>query len=193
MTAVETLFDLLRERGAARHGMEAVSQLEHALQCATLAEEEGGDAALITAALLHDVGHLLHAVEDVAAIAGGNDRHQSLGSAYLAHWFGRAVAEPVALHVDAKRYLCAAEQSYRGVLSAASIESLARQGGALEADAAEAFLLNPHGRDAVRLRRWDDRAKVKGLATPPLDHFREYVAASVAIGERAAGAQPWAR
>ena len=54
---IETLFE---RHGAIEYDGEGVTQLEHALQGAYLAEQEGASDALITATLLHDLGLLLN-------------------------------------------------------------------------------------------------------------------------------------
>ena len=176
MSPVDRIFATLETAGKARYGMEAINQLEHALQCATLAEEDGADAALITAALLHDIGHLIHKLDDAAA-QGVDDRHEALGEKLVRRWFGEGVVRPIALHVDAKRYLCAVEGPYFDHLSPASVRSLELQGGPFARDEAEEFIARAGAPEAVRLRRWDDDAKVKDLATAPLSHFRPYVEA----------------
>src|SRR5579863_69395 len=105
--------DFLDEIGAAfaRHGGdlygERVTQLDHALQCAALAEAEGADEALIAAALLHDYGHLFEGRGDAAERDGRDLRHEAHGARALGRWFGPPVTRPIALHVAAKRYLCA--------------------------------------------------------------------------------------
>src|SRR3954447_283289 len=114
MDVVGTLADLFETRGKAMYFGEAVTEAEHALQAAHLAEDDGADDALVSAALLHDVGHLLHHLGEDAADRGIDDRHEDVGRAWLAKWFGPAVAEPVRLHVAAKRYLCAVHPTYLG-------------------------------------------------------------------------------
>lgn len=175
---IDEVFGILEEAGPARYGMEAINQLEHALQCAWLAEQDGASPALITAALLHDIGHLIHKL-GYAAERGIDDRHEELGRKYLRKYFDDAVVDPVAMHVDAKRYLCATEPSYFSTLSAGSVRSLELQGGPFEPDAARRFAARQYGRDAVRLRRWDEGAKVRDLQTPNLDHFRDYAKSSL--------------
>lgn len=169
------VFELFRHRGSSQYGHEAVTQLEHALQAAMFAERDGGDAALITAALLHDVGHLLHALPDHAPGQGIDDHHETAAANWLAKRFGPVVVEPVRLHVAAKRYLCAVEPEYREVLSGPSLVSLELQGGLLSDAEREEFESSVYCAAAVRLRRWDDAAKVVGLATPPLEHFAQYI------------------
>jgi gamma-butyrobetaine dioxygenase len=176
MAAIEQAF---QRRGQDHYG-EGVSQEQHALQAAWLAEQAGAPAALIVAALLHDVGHLLHELPEDIADQDVDTQHESLGSAWLSQYFGREVSEPVRLHVAAKRYLCAVEPGYLDCLSAASQQSLALQGGPLDTAAAASFRAEPAADAAVALRRWDDEAKVIGLATPGLDHFRGLVAAALA-------------
>jgi len=166
---------LFRLRGDSQYGGEAVTQLEHALQAATFAEREGAGPALIAAALLHDVGHLLHDLPQDAPDHGVDDRHESLAAAWLAARFGPAVAAPVALHVAAKRYLCAVDREYFGRLSAPSVQSLGLQGGPMTPEEAQQFETRPFFQHAVRLRRWDDAAKIVGMTTPDLDHFARYL------------------
>jgi phosphonate degradation associated HDIG domain protein len=178
MDPVERIRERLVRFGGAEYGGERVTQLEHALQCAALAEASGAGAALISAALLHDIGHLLHDVGPEAAERGLDDRHEVLGGDWLAHWFGEDVAGPVRLHVDAKRYLTATDPGYLAMLSPASVRSLALQGGPFSGDAAAGFIARPHAAAAVRLRRWDEAAKIPGRPTPDLAHFARYLEAS---------------
>ena len=135
---------------------EPVTQKEHALQCGWLAEREGAAAALVVAALLHDVGHLLSSESEDAADRGIDQLHQDAGQRWLSQFFGPDVTEPVRLHVDAKRYLCATDPDYYAALSEASRQSLRLQGGPLRSSDLSAFAEQPFAMDAVRLRRWDD-------------------------------------
>jgi phosphonate degradation associated HDIG domain protein len=167
--------DLFRERGGSRYGHEAVTQLGHALQSAWLAESQGAGAELIAAALLHDVGHLLHELPADAPDHGVDDRHEELGRRWLEAHFPVSVVEPVRLHVEAKRYLCAVEPSYLGLLSSPSVQSLALQGGPMSAEEVRAFEANPYYRAAVTVRRWDDEAKDPTLEPPGVEHFAQYL------------------
>lgn len=150
-----------------------VTQLEHALQGAALAEAAGAPDALIAAALLHDVGHLL-----LDEHMGNGDflledrRHEELGADFLQNLsFPQSVVEPIRLHVPAKRYLCASDGAYWDGLSSASQRSLDVQGGAFSDAEAASFIARPHAPSAADVRRWDDRAKGAGVATPQLEHF----------------------
>jgi phosphonate degradation associated HDIG domain protein len=170
---------LFADHGAAAYHGEEVSQLEHALQAAHLAEHDGQPATVIAAALLHDVGHLLHGLGEACATQGIDDRHEELGVRLLAKGFGPEVTEPVRLHVEAKRYLCKTKAMYILGLSLASIRSLELQGGPMSPEEVREFEQNPHFGAAVAVREYDDRAKVVGLATPPFAHFRPYLEASL--------------
>lgn len=167
---VETLRALFQAGGHLSYG-ERVSQLDHALQGAQLAEAEGADDELVCAVLLHDLGHLLHRDAAQAFAAGDDDKHELLGARYLARWFGPGVVEPIAWHVQAKRYLCAVEAGYHASLSPVSQRTLAIQGGAMSAAEIADFEGLSHHRRAVAVRRWDDAAKEAGATTRPLDHF----------------------
>jgi phosphonate degradation associated HDIG domain protein len=176
--AVAAVLRLFRERGDAAYVGEAVSQTEHALQTALLAERAGAGSALVAAALLHDVGHLLHGRGEDCAEHGIDAHHEGLGARWLARHFGADVTEPVRLHVAAKRYLCAAEPGYLDALSPASLLSLRLQGGPFSPEEARRFRAGPHAEAALALRRWDEEAKVPGLATPDLEHFRPHLEAA---------------
>lgn len=173
------LAELYATRGE-RHYGEGVNQRQHGLQAARLAEQEGADGALVIAALLHDIGHLLHKQGEDAAGRGIDTRHEAMGAGWLRRFFGEAVCEPIRLHVEAKRYLCAVESGYFEGLSPASKLSLSLQGGIMTPDEAESFIALPWAREAVRLRRWDEGAKVPGQTTPDFAHFEGHIAAALA-------------
>lgn len=176
---VDEVMALLVENGAHRYGGEPVSQLEHALQCAQQAEAEDARDELVIAALLHDLGHLLHTPGDKAAQLDVDDKHEVRALHLLRCAFGDAVLEPIRLHVDAKRYLCRADPAYHDALSPASKLSLRLQGGVFTESEAQRFITQPYGCDAARLRTWDDRAKTPGAVTPPLAHYAQRMARCV--------------
>jgi phosphonate degradation associated HDIG domain protein len=160
-------------RGGEQYSGEPVTQLEHALQTAALAEGQGADDELVTASLLHDLGHLLHDLGETPTLRGVDDLHQFVALPFLRGLFSARVLGAIQGHVDAKRYLCATRPGYLEALSADSRRSLKLQGGVFDAAAAAAFIAAPGAAEAVRLRLWDDAAKAPALATPPLAHFLE--------------------
>ncbi len=162
---------LFVRKGSAQYSGEPVTQLEHALQCALHAELAGADDELVTAALLHDLGHLLNDQGESPTLRGIDDLHQFYALPFLRGLFSDRVLDAIRWHVDAKRYLCASRPDYEASLSEDSRRSLALQGGVFSPAEARAFLDRPHARDAVRVRLWDDAAKQAGLPTPPLAHF----------------------
>ncbi len=178
--AVGTVIGLFQRYGG-RHYGEAVTQADHARQCGAWAMASGAEGALVAAAFLHDLGHLL--VAEAHARCGtdrpdraGNtqehgERHHDLGADLLSRWFGDEVTEPVRLHVAAKRYLCAVDPIYPRGLSSASVRSLAVQGGPMTTQQQAAFRANRHWKAAVELRQWDDRAKDPGAPAPSLEFF----------------------
>ncbi len=181
---LQRLLDLLEASARADYIAEPVSQLEHALQAAQLAEAAGAPAAEVLAALLHDVGHLCDpGAERMEGV--GVMHHEEVGARYLESLgFGPEVTELVRGHVAAKRYLVAARTDYAGRLSAASRRTLVHQGGAMDDAERRAFDADPRRDAKLRLRAWDEEAKVPGRATPGLAHFRERLAAHLgAAGE----------
>lgn len=169
----DQLMALLRTGGAVAYFGEPVSQLEHALQAAAEAERACAPDALVVAALLHDVGHLVHGLPEDVARHGVDGRHEVAAERWLSERFSRVVTEPIRLHVAAKRYLCAIEPSYLDALSDASKDSLILQGGPMSPHEVHVFEQHPFARDAVALRRWDDAAKVPGRGVPGLEHYAD--------------------
>lgn len=174
---IDQIFDVFHSEGTRNYGNERISQTAHALQCGLLAEKAGADSALITAALLHDIGHLVNPDDRPATRRGEDGFHEVVGCDYLSRWFGPEVTEPIMWHVAAKRYLTATDAAYCDMLSEGSVRSLELQGGAFSPERAEQFIQRPYAEDAIRLRRWDEGAKVPNLETPPLEHFRPHLEA----------------
>ena len=175
MDITEQIFQLYQNHGRTAYFSESISQQEHALQSAALALADDSSDALIVAALLHDIGHLLHSGPENIAEQGIDTRHELIGAKWLHRHFGEAVSEPVRLHVNAKRYLCSTDRDYFGALSSASVTSFYLQGGYLDAPAIQRFQQSPYANDAIRLRRYDDQAKVPNLEVPSLERYRSHL------------------
>lgn len=169
IACIESLFRLHGHKAYDGARQESVTALEHALQCAQLAEWAHAEATLVAAALLHDLGHFLP--ESSALPDTVDDAHELRAVPLLASAFDASVVEPVRLHVQAKRYLVAIDEPYARGLSPASVHSLALQGGAMSVSERRAFEALPHAASALTLRRWDDLAKDPGRETPRLDYY----------------------
>ncbi len=165
---IDTLF---ARHGTAQYSGEPVTQLEHALQSAYLAEQAGADDELVTAALLHDLGHLLNDQGETPSLRGVDDVHQYFALPFLRGVFGERVLCAIKWHVDAKRYLCATRPDYWASLSADSKRSLQLQGGVFSAEQAAQFIAQENAPESVQLRLWDDQAKSADLVTPTLAHY----------------------
>jgi [1-hydroxy-2-(trimethylamino)ethyl]phosphonate dioxygenase len=174
----DRIIEIFEAKGGAAYFGEPVSQLEHALQAAYHAERAEAPGWLVVAALLHDIGHLLHDMPEHVADQGIDARHEDIGRAWLAQYFGPEVTAPVRMHVEAKRYLCATDGEYLRLLSPASLQSLELQGGPFTEAEAWEFEQRPFAREAVRLRHWDDLAKVPGMLVPGLAHYRAAIEAA---------------
>jgi phosphonate degradation associated HDIG domain protein len=179
MSVVDEIIRVFREQGAGEYLGEPVSLTEHMLQAAHAAEQEGAPPRLVAAALLHDYGHFIHDLPVDSAQHGVDTQHEEVAHVFLSQHFGPEIAEPIRMHVAAKRYLCATDPSYLEQLSPASILSLELQGGPYSAEEVAEFDESPYAEDAVRLRRWDDVGKIAGLVTPELEHYRPVLEAAL--------------
>jgi predicted HD phosphohydrolase len=184
LRSIEDLVGLLGGGAGRRQAGEPVSELEHALQTAELAERSGARAEMVAAALLHDVGRLVDDVEAGAPGRGLADRHQETALPLLAPLFGPPILEPIRLHVAAKRYLCATVGGYARGLSEGARARLAFQGGPYTFSEATAFIRQPFAPEAVILRRWDDYAKTPRWRTPPLDHYADFLRSCALVAAR---------
>jgi phosphonate degradation associated HDIG domain protein len=171
MTITQEIQTIFARRGGSAYYGEGVSVTEHALQAARLAQIAAAPAALVVAALLHDIGHLLADVPDDLDEWREDARHEETGGRWLAARFPPTVAEPVRLHVPAKRFLCATDPKYFSKLSPASVLTLELQGGPMTTSEVGRFRAEPYHREAVQVRQWDDEAKVVGLVAP---HIADY-------------------
>lgn len=180
---VPFLADILERRGADSYLGEEVTMSEHMLQCAFQAEQEGAGDELVAAALLHDIGHYTSEFGENSFDEGVDNHHDEAGARVLAGLFPPVVVDCVRLHVAAKRYLCATDPAYFGKLSAASVHTLSLQGGPMDAREVAAFRAEPFHAEAVRVRRWDEGAKIAGRATPDFAHYAPVL-------QRVVGRQP---
>jgi phosphonate degradation associated HDIG domain protein len=165
------LADIFERRGADSYLGEPVTMSEHMLEAAVFAEREGASEELIAAALLHDIGHYTGEFGEDYIEQGVDNLHDEAGARVLEAFFPPLVTECVRLHVAAKRYLCATDPAYFGKLSDASVKTLALQGGPMSGAEATAFRRNPHFKEAVRVRLWDEAGKVPGMPTPGFRHY----------------------
>lgn len=173
---VEQIRAVYELRGQESYGVEEVTQLEHALQSAHWAEKSGAAPELIAAALLHDIGHILHSQAMPQECSTNlDDRHEYRAFEWLREHFGLAVADPVRLHVAAKRYLCSVDPDYVHQLTPTSLKSFHDQGGIMSDEELAQFQAEPHFEAAIQVRRWDDLAKDSQAIPPDLKHYLPYL------------------
>ncbi len=178
MNTIDQIRDLFNQRGHLAYG-EGVTELQHALQSASLAEQDNASDNQIVAALLHDIGHLLHGLPEDVAEQGMDGHHEQIGKKWLGKYFGPDISQPVGLHVTAKRYQCTVNSDYLAQLSPASAKSFILQGDKMNEDEVSAFKENPFFKEALQLRTWDDHAKDPEMETPPLEHYLPLVKAAL--------------
>jgi phosphonate degradation associated HDIG domain protein len=169
------IFSLYEQFGAEEYAGEKVSQLEHMVQAAQLAMEEGYDDEVVLAAFLHDVGHLLP-VHDVSETMDGYGvmDHEKVGANWLLGLgMGERMCKLIASHVNAKRYLTWKYPSYYEQLSEASKKTLEYQGGRMEEPEAKSFEADPLFDLYIRMRTWDEAAKIEGKPLPEMDELKQ--------------------
>ena len=169
---IETIRELFERRESNQYGGEAVNQLQHALQAAALARTSKANPSLIVAALLHDMGHFIDEEPSSGECESNlDDKHEYKANRWLRQHFGRDIADPIRLHVLAKRYLCTVDSSYEDQLSPTSLKSYHDQGGPMTEDEQANFESEPMWEEALQLRKWDDQAKDPSRQTPSLEAF----------------------
>jgi phosphonate degradation associated HDIG domain protein len=176
--SLEDVFRTYSELGHRKYG-ESVTELQHALQCATFAELAGEKPVVVAACLLHDYGHLCHNLGEDVADHGIDAKHENIGANLLSGLFLNEIVEAARLHVAAKRYLCWKDPEYFDTLSEASRKSLELQGGPMNEQEAKAFECHPYYDTAVRVRRYDDMGKVADMETPDIESYRSLLASFV--------------
>jgi len=168
---IALIYEIIERRGHESYLGEGLSMREHMLQTAFLAENEGGSDEEIAVALLHDIGHFTDEFPEKSLEKGLNNFHEDCGANILSGFFPETVVVAVRHHVEAKRYLCATESGYFACLSAASVNSLNVQGGPMNEAEVTIFEGHTHKNLFVKVRKWDDAAKVVGMSTPPFSHY----------------------
>ncbi len=170
----DIVIDLYKKYGNADYIGEPVSQLEHMCQCAKIAEEEGYDEEVILAALFHDIGHFCEHFMEVEQMASyGVVDHEKLGADFLRNLgFSSTITSLVKNHVEAKRYLTYHYPDYYEGLSDASKQTLQFQGGVMTSEEARTFELDPNFDMHIRLRKWDERAKLSNEQIAPMEKYR---------------------
>lgn len=179
MDTIQKIFDIFTEQGGNAYIGEPVTQLEHAIQTALAAQRHGARPELVTAALLHDIGHFLHHYEADCADFHIDSQHEQVGEQFLRAYFKAEVAELVKHHVNAKRYLCATKDNYLKNLTDASYKSLQLQGGPMQNDEIKSFEAHPLFADILLLRFWDEGAKIQNKLLPPITAFFSELQASL--------------
>lgn len=158
------------ENGHVSYG-EQISMREHMLQSAYYAQKKNSSDAVITASLLHDFGHLILELPENIAEQGIDGYHEDIGAKFLAPYFPKQIIDGIALHVQAKRYLCAVKPQYYSQLSQASQDTLAVQGGPMTSQEVVDFEKEPFYKEALQVRLFDDLGKDLELTHPELDHY----------------------
>ncbi len=170
-TIVAVLADIFARRGGQEYLGEAVTMSEHMLQAAHFAEQAGQPEALVVAALLHDIGHFTSEFGTYSRADVLDKHHEDAGADMLAPFFPQLVTDCVRYHVAAKRYLCATRPEYVKRLSPASVHTLALQGGPMDPHEVVWFEANPHIRDIIKVRVYDEAGKQAGMQTRPFAYY----------------------
>ena len=171
---LEDITMLFETYGGDNYDGEPLSQLNHMLQCGTLAVNANAGNSLVIGAFLHDIGHLLgHTrAENAQMNEFGTVDHEELGANYLKEaGFDEVVVAVVRYHVAAKRYLVTTDPAYKNKLSAASLQTFIWQGGEMTEAEIAVFEQHPYKKEILQIRRWDEQAKQTSAITRDLPYF----------------------
>ena len=170
----EEIIGMYKNHGGEEYAGEKISQLEHMVQSAQLAAQQGYDEEVILAAFLHDIGHICVSAHGDQSMNGfGVKNHEEIGADFLKEkGFSKKVVRLVESHVEAKRYLTYKYPEYYDQLSAASKKTLEYQGGEMAQDEAEAFEQYPLFDLIIKMRRWDEEAKIENMPVPNLEYYK---------------------
>jgi phosphonate degradation associated HDIG domain protein len=173
----DEIMNFYEHHGGAEYAGEKLTQLEHMVQAAQLAEEQGYDEEVILAAFLHDIGHICEDGHGDNEMDGfGIKNHEEIGADFLKNkGFSKKVVRLVESHVQAKRYLTFKYPEYYQQLSDASRKTLEYQGGRMEKEEANAFEQYPLFSLIIQMRKWDEEAKIEHKPLPDLTHYRQMI------------------
>lgn len=179
----DEIIELYELHGGEEYAGEKVSQLEHMVQAARLAESQGYEEEVILAAFLHDIGHLCVGKHGINEMGGfGIMDHEELGAQFLKDLgFSQKIIQLVASHVQAKRYLTFRFPEYYTNLSEASRKTLEYQGGKMNPEEASQFENSSLFDLIIQMRKWDDQAKVEKLPIPDLKRYGELIRSHLMI------------
>jgi phosphonate degradation associated HDIG domain protein len=171
------IIGLYRHHGGAEYAGEMVTQLEHMVQSALLSEQQGHGEEVILAAFLHDIGHICVSAEGDNEMDGyGIKDHEEVGGDFLrGKGFSKRLIRLVEAHVEAKRYLTWKSPAYYEQLSEASKKTLEYQGGRMIDEEALAFEQYPLFDLIIKMRLWDEEAKIEGLPLPDLAKYHDMI------------------
>jgi predicted HD phosphohydrolase len=172
VSIIDFILDLFARRGSDEYMGEPVNMAQHMEQTAACATADGATNDLVIAALLHDIGHFVGDFPLDALESGIDNLHELAGAKFLETYYPASVTEPIRLHVAAKKYLCAVDEHYFSLLSAASVQSLQVQGGPMTKAEIETFESSPYHQAAVQLRRYDDDGKIAGLEIKSVQGYK---------------------
>ncbi len=168
------IFDLYKKHGSNEYLGEDVSEEEHMIQCAMLAEEAGYPNEVILGALFHDIGHLVGIEENLDQMGQGigTKSHDVIGAEFIEKLsFPETLSQLVRHHVNAKRYLVKRRADYHDKLSNASKQTLIQQGGPMGEEEACEFEKLKNFKAIIHLREWDDQGKVEGREIEPIEKY----------------------
>ena len=172
MEITNKIFQLYNNYGSKDYIGESVTQIEHMVQAAMLAEEDNSSVELVLASLFHDIGNLV-GFDDEKMGEYGIMNHEKKGADFLRNLgFNENIPLLIENHVIAKRYL-ARDPEYYNNLSEASKQTLIYQGGPMDDTDADNYQNLPNFDSYIKIRRYDDQAKNTNITIKSLNYYRD--------------------
>lgn len=173
---IDKIFGLYEKYGCKDYIGEPVSQIEHMSQAAMQAENDDQTDEIILAAFLHDIGHLIefHGNKELEKMGDvGVKDHEKIGADFLRDLgIPHPIPDLVEGHVLAKKYLTYKYPDYHAKLSDGSKQSLVFQGGPMSKEEAEAFEKDDLFHLYLKMRDYDDGAKLINVELRPLRYYK---------------------
>jgi predicted HD phosphohydrolase len=180
---INNIFKLYNDYGSVEYMGQGITHLEHALQTAYFARAQGYDNVVVTAALLHGIGHLIGLKYDFEIMGNfGIKNYEKIGADWLRQVeMSETTCLLIEKHTQARRFIVTTSPDYYDNLSETSKEILKLKGDLMAEKEIEEFRSNELKQALIVLSIWDEKSKMKNKSVPSLENYRKTIRLSFRI------------